>query len=141
MTAIGGAIAGPPDVVTFEGATLAKVERASRHSVDDYLAFCADRGEPPDRPYSGRSRGIDPELHRRACPGREVSLNQSIAGRLEQVLVSRGIGRDEKKEAVSTLPATAPRDWERIRRAMGANFVDFPQDSQLYSRVAPIICG
>ena len=49
-----GRVAGLRDVVTFEGATFAEVEQAFRDSVDDYLAFCAERGEPPDRPYSGK---------------------------------------------------------------------------------------
>ena len=68
MAAIGGAIAGPPDVVIFEGAAFAEVEQVSCHSFDDYLAFCADRGEPPDRPYSDTiSLRVDPELHRRTA--------------------------------------------------------------------------
>ena len=47
-----GRVAGLRDVVTFEGATHAEVEAAFRASVDDYLAFCAERGEPPDRPWT-----------------------------------------------------------------------------------------
>ena len=63
-----GRVAGLRDVVTFEGATFAEVEQAFRDSVDDYLAFCAERGEPPDRPYSGKiPLRVDPELHRRAA--------------------------------------------------------------------------
>ena len=87
-----GRVAGLRDVVTFEGATFAEVEQAFRDSVDDYLAFCAERGEPPDRPYSGKiPLRVDPELHRRAAAQAQaagVSLNQWIAGRLEQVLVT-----------------------------------------------------
>ena len=48
-----GRVAGLRDVITFEGATFAEVERGFRDSIDDYLAFCAQRGEPADRPYSG----------------------------------------------------------------------------------------
>lgn len=46
-----GWVAGLRDVVTFEGATFAEVEAAFRASVDDYLAFCAERGEPPGLPF------------------------------------------------------------------------------------------
>jgi len=85
-----GRVAGLRDVVTFEGATYAEVEQAFRASVDDYLAFCAERGEPPDRPYSGKiPLRVDPELHRRAATQAQaagVSLNQWIAMRLEQLL-------------------------------------------------------
>jgi predicted HicB family RNase H-like nuclease len=87
-----GRVAGLRDAVTFEGVTRDDVEAAFRASVDDYLAFCAERGEPPDRPYSGKiPLRVDPELHRRPAAQAQaasISLNQWIAGRLEQVLAS-----------------------------------------------------
>jgi predicted HicB family RNase H-like nuclease len=45
-----GRVAGLRDVITFEGETFAEVAQAFRDSIDDYLAFSAARGEPPDRP-------------------------------------------------------------------------------------------
>jgi predicted HicB family RNase H-like nuclease len=85
--AFAGRVAGLRDVVTFEGETFADVEQAFRDSVDDYLAFCAARGEPPDRPYSGKiPLRVDPEIHRRAAARAQaegVSLNQWIARRIE----------------------------------------------------------
>ena len=51
-----GRVAGLRDVITFEGTTFAEVEQAFRDSIDDYLMFCAERGEPADRPYSGSPR-------------------------------------------------------------------------------------
>lgn len=45
-----GWIEGIRDVVTFEAATLADLEREFRVSVDDYLAFCAKDGMEPERP-------------------------------------------------------------------------------------------
>ena len=41
------------DVITFERETYAEVEQAFRDSIDDYLAFCAEPGEAPDRSLSG----------------------------------------------------------------------------------------
>jgi predicted HicB family RNase H-like nuclease len=85
--AFAGRVAGLRDVITFEGVTFAQVERAFRNSVEDYLAFCAERGEPPDRPYSGKiPLRVDPELHRRAAARAEaegLSLNQWIARRIK----------------------------------------------------------
>ena len=82
-----GRVAGLRDVITFEGATFSEVEQAFRDSVDDYLAFCAQRGEPPDRPYSGKiPLHLSPEMHRRAAMRAQaagMSLNQWIAHRIE----------------------------------------------------------
>jgi predicted HicB family RNase H-like nuclease len=72
--------------VTFEGSSFAEVEADFRGSVDDYLAFCAARGEVPDRPYSGKiSLHVDPEPHRSAAiraAADGLSLNQWIARRI-----------------------------------------------------------
>jgi predicted HicB family RNase H-like nuclease len=63
-----GRVAGLRDVITFEGTTFAEVERAFRDIIDGYLAFCAQRGEPADRPYSGRiPLRVGPDTHRRAA--------------------------------------------------------------------------
>lgn len=82
-----GRVTGLRDVVTFEGETYEEVEQAFRNSVDDYLAFCAERGEAPDKPFSGRvPLRLNPELHRRASVRAEaegLSLNQWIAKRIE----------------------------------------------------------
>jgi predicted HicB family RNase H-like nuclease len=54
------------DVITFEGKTVDELRQAFQDSVDDYLEFCAERGEEPEKPYSGRFVvRIEPELHRR----------------------------------------------------------------------------
>jgi len=82
-----GRVAGLRDVITFEGTTFGEVERAFHDSIDDYLAFCAERGEPPDRPYSGRiPLRVSPDTHRRAAmraQSERLSLNQWIARRIE----------------------------------------------------------
>ena len=52
------------DVVTFQGTTVDEIEQAFRDSVDDYLEFCGERGERPDKPFSGRFvLRIPSELH------------------------------------------------------------------------------
>ena len=43
-----GQVVGLRDVVTFEGESIVLVEAAFRQSIDDYLAFCAERGEALD---------------------------------------------------------------------------------------------
>jgi predicted HicB family RNase H-like nuclease len=38
------------DVVTFQGRSVEEPKIAFRESVDDYLEFCQERGEEPDKP-------------------------------------------------------------------------------------------
>jgi predicted HicB family RNase H-like nuclease len=38
------------DVITFQGCCSAELKRAFQDSVDDYLTFCASRGEEPAAP-------------------------------------------------------------------------------------------
>jgi predicted HicB family RNase H-like nuclease len=53
------------DVITFEGKSVNELKEAFRDSVDDYLAFCAERGEKPEKPYSGKFVvRVEPELHK-----------------------------------------------------------------------------
>ena len=53
------------DVVTFQGETVTELRNAFRDSIDDYLDFCASRGEEPEKPYSGKFVvRVDPELHK-----------------------------------------------------------------------------
>jgi predicted HicB family RNase H-like nuclease len=76
------------DVITFQGITVEQLEEAFRESIDDYLEFCSERGEEPDRPFSGRLMvRLSPDLHRRLFlrARREgKSLNQVIAERLAE---------------------------------------------------------
>ena len=64
------------DVITFQGESVDELRRAFRESVDDYLAFCAARGEEPEKPYSGTfTVRIPPELHR------DIALRARMAGK------------------------------------------------------------
>jgi hypothetical protein len=40
-------------VVTFQGRSIAELKTAFRGSIDDYLAFSKQRGEEPNKPFSG----------------------------------------------------------------------------------------
>jgi len=53
------------DVITFEGETVKELKQAFQDSVDDYLDFCAERGEEAEKPYSGKFVvRVEPELHK-----------------------------------------------------------------------------
>ena len=76
------------DVITFEGTSVAELRQAFQESVEDYLAFCAERGEEPEKPFSGKfSLRIEPELHRRITLKARLankSLNSWVSETLEE---------------------------------------------------------
>lgn len=45
-----GTVTNIRDVVTFQGRTVQEAETAFRESVEDYIAFCKERGESPELP-------------------------------------------------------------------------------------------
>ena len=53
-----GEVAGIRDVVTFQGRSVAEIEKAFEESVDDYLKFCQERGEKPNRRRSQQGRQL-----------------------------------------------------------------------------------
>jgi predicted HicB family RNase H-like nuclease len=77
------------DVVTFQGRSVEEIEQAFCDSIDDYLDFCAERGQKPDKPFSGRLMlRLPPDLHRKIyvrAKQEGKSLNQWIAESLERV--------------------------------------------------------
>lgn len=54
------------DVITFQGKSVDELHQALKDSVEDYLEFCMERGEQPEKPFSGRfTVQLSPEAHRR----------------------------------------------------------------------------
>ncbi len=49
-----GKVLGIKDVITFKGNTVAEVEQEFHNSVDDYLEWCIELGEEPDKPFLGK---------------------------------------------------------------------------------------
>jgi predicted HicB family RNase H-like nuclease len=77
-------------VITFQGESVDELRRAFQESVDDYLDFCAARGEKPEKPYSGKFMlRIPPELHRKIsleAKSADKSLNSWVTDVLEVVI-------------------------------------------------------
>ena len=89
-----GEVVNTRDVITFQGDSVAALKKAFRESVDDYLEFCQQRGEAPDKPFSGQFvTRISPDLHRQlnvaaALSGK--SLNAWIAEQLQGAVLRVG---------------------------------------------------
>ena len=85
-----GEVADLRDVITFQGKSVAELKKALAESIEDYLAFCKERGEEPDKPFSGQFVvRTEPSLHKdlsAAARRAGVSLNKWIASALEKAL-------------------------------------------------------
>jgi predicted HicB family RNase H-like nuclease len=136
-----GRVVGLRDVVTFQGETVAEAVRAFHDSVDDYLEFCAERGEAPERPFSGRFLfRMSPELHRELsaeASARRESINAVIEravkahlaegrARFARIVAERSGGgaADEGPEAeaddhMSRVSALLARDQREAARPTG----------------------
>ena len=78
------------DVITFQGESVTELRQAFIDSVEDYLAFCAERGENPEKPFSGKFViRIDPGLHRKLyqyAKQANLSINRFVQEILEKEL-------------------------------------------------------
>ncbi len=83
-----GEVIGLKDVITFQGTTTSELKKAFHDSINDYLGWCKERGEKPEKTYSGNIRlRMNPDLHaylalEAARSG--VSLNSLINERLSR---------------------------------------------------------
>jgi predicted HicB family RNase H-like nuclease len=88
-----GRVLGISDIVTFEAESAEELVKAFRDSVDDYLAFCKERGTEPQKPYSGKlALRTTPEVHAllsKAAAHDGKSINQWISDTLAEVARKR----------------------------------------------------
>lgn len=78
------------DVITFQGTSVEEVRTAFVESVEDYLAFCTERGESPEKPFSGQFIvRIPPEVHRSVSIGarlQKTSINTFVLQAVQEHL-------------------------------------------------------
>ena len=88
-----GEVVDTRDVIFFEGTSVEQLDKEFQHSIDDYLAVCAERGREPDRPFSGKvPLRLSPDIHRAAAAlarGEGKSLNSWLAETIVRVV--RGV--------------------------------------------------
>ncbi|HCS54519.1 MAG TPA: toxin-antitoxin system HicB family antitoxin [Planctomycetaceae bacterium] len=98
-----GEIINTRDVITFQGQSVAELTTAFRESIDDYLAFCTERGESPDKPFSGQFvTRIPPELHRQVNVAAVLagkSLNAFVTEQLQAAVQKIGGSRKTASKA------------------------------------------
>lgn len=83
-----GEVLGLKDVITFQGKTVNELEQAFKDSIDDYLEWCQERGEQPEKEFSGNLRlRIPPHLHKKLsqlAATKKMSLNSLIVDKLQR---------------------------------------------------------
>mgnify|MGYP003455171425 CR=1 FL=1 len=83
-----GDVIGLKDIITFQGTTVESLEQAFRDSVDDYLEWCKERGEKPEKMFSGKLNvRMSPDLHAQLtleASKKGISLNELINERLSK---------------------------------------------------------
>jgi predicted HicB family RNase H-like nuclease len=76
------------DQIYFEGTSVKELKASMTRAVDHYLAVCKRRGEPPDRPFSGRFNvRLPADLHRRvakAAAASGASMNEWVIEALRE---------------------------------------------------------
>ncbi len=81
-----GEVVGLSDIITFQGKSVGELEEAFKGSVDDYLVWCKERGEKPEKTFSGTfNLRIPPELHAKLALHAKtigVSLNSYVTEKL-----------------------------------------------------------
>jgi predicted HicB family RNase H-like nuclease len=74
------------DVITFQGRSVDELTKAFADSVEDYVEFCRERGEEPEKPFSGQFVvRTEPELHKAitvAARRAGTSLNKWVTATL-----------------------------------------------------------
>jgi predicted HicB family RNase H-like nuclease len=87
-----GRVIGLRDVITFQGETVQEARQAFQDSVDDYLEFCAERGEAPEKPFSGELMvRVKPDIHQ-ALANLAETRKTSVIDIVEQVLTDAVAG-------------------------------------------------
>ena len=75
------------DIIVFTGESVDDLRKGMSEAVDGYIAWCAEEGQEPEKPFSGNIRlRLSADLHRAAAiaaADRGESLNQFLVGAVE----------------------------------------------------------
>ena len=117
-----GEVVGLRDVITFQATCVEDLENEFRASVDDYLAWCEQLGQKPERAYSGRLLvRMAPDLHRdlaSAAQSTGTSINALVVTAIEEKIERDRPRPDENRRpddeggiAEASRPATLGTSW------------------------------
>ncbi|WP_310489627.1 type II toxin-antitoxin system HicB family antitoxin [Chamaesiphon sp. VAR_69_metabat_338] len=75
------------DMVTVQGVTVAEARQELETSVDDYLDFCAELGQEPEKPFSGKLPFRTSAEHHRLIFLEANKAGKSMNAWMDEVLV------------------------------------------------------
>jgi len=107
------------DAIDFQAESVADLKQEFHSSVDGYLAWCAESGDEPDKPFSGKFVvRLDPSTHRDAAiaaASAGKSLNDWIKGAVEAGLnVGSATTKRSKSPVVITPGIIRPRNLREV---------------------------
>jgi len=77
-----GKVIGVKSLISFEGDSVTAITEDFHNAVDEYLAFCAENEQEPEKPFKGSFNvRVGADLHRRAvqaASARGISLNSLV---------------------------------------------------------------
>ncbi len=83
-----GEVTGLKDVITFQGKDVDGLLKAFKESINDYLEWCKERGEKPEKTFSGHLRlRMNKDLHKKLAQQallQGLSLNSLIVNKLSK---------------------------------------------------------
>jgi predicted HicB family RNase H-like nuclease len=100
-------------VITFQGGSVDELHQEMASSIEDYLAWCAERGKEPEKPYSGTLLvRATPTLHRavaQAAAREHQSVNAWVTHTLENAVGLVGQGAAEAPHRARARSPRRPR--------------------------------
>ncbi|MGL4483363.1 MAG: type II toxin-antitoxin system HicB family antitoxin [Anaerovoracaceae bacterium] len=96
-----GKVEGINDLVLFESDSLQEIEQSFHDAVDEYLEFCEECGDEPDKAYKGVFNvRISPELHRKIAM--EAIKTDTSVNDVVKTAIERRFAPPNKIEATIT---------------------------------------
>ena len=81
-----GHVVNTKDTITFQSENAHELKKEFRISVDEYVSWCKERGEAPEKPFSGKFiLRVDPELHQ------QIALQASMAGESMNAFITENL--------------------------------------------------
>jgi len=116
-----GEVINTRDVITFQGESVSELQQAFRDSIDDYLEFCQERGESPEKPFSGQFvTRIPPELHRQvniraAVVGKSLNawVTEQLQAAVGQSVPVSGSGKKQSRASAAKKKAATTRSGKK----------------------------